>query len=465
MKAKSLFISKYGVGLLVVLFTVGGRQLSIAQLPIKELESGLKNNLDSLKEKTRKENLVNRIKQTDSLLSTTESLSGQQEIVVVDAYAIGHEKDKYLKKYAGIGDIIVVKVNNLQTLVNRAKCVDSQGKVIANCHEQEIALFLDGRKVQGVIPESGAPRPQDQKLQYHLIRNLENDEMWADLLGAPAIGPNFFNRPTELSVGLENEYPEVTTIKGNNKFNIIRIRSIRFIAFSILYIFLTVFLILLARKSNILRDSGIPTQGTNPKPYSLSRCQMAFWFFLVLGSFIYLWLITGAYDIINSSVLTLIGIGAGTALGAVAVDLNKQSDLPSIQENLKKLITEKKDVDANIQTLNAQITSNPLSPNNESLAQVKDVEKVRQDYLVNQISVEEQSLAPQVSEGFLKDILTDANGISFHRFQMATWTLVLGCLFIYSVWSRLSMPEFSATLLTLLGISAGTYLGFKIPEK
>jgi hypothetical protein len=27
------------------------------------------------------------------------------------------------------------------------------------------------------------------------------------------------------------------------------------------------------------------------------------------------------------------------------------------------------------------------------------------------------------------------------------------------------MPEFGATLLALMGISAGTYLGFKIPEK
>jgi len=27
------------------------------------------------------------------------------------------------------------------------------------------------------------------------------------------------------------------------------------------------------------------------------------------------------------------------------------------------------------------------------------------------------------------------------------------------------MPEFSATLLALQGITAGTYLGFKIPEK
>jgi hypothetical protein len=29
----------------------------------------------------------------------------------------------------------------------------------------------------------------------------------------------------------------------------------------------------------------------------------------------------------------------------------------------------------------------------------------------------------------------------------------------------LSMPEFSATLLALQGLTAGTFLGFKIPEK
>jgi hypothetical protein len=68
------------------------------------------------------------------------------------------------------------------------------------------------------------------------------------------------------------------------------------------------------------------------------------------------------------------------------------------------------------------------------------------------------------SDGFLVDILTDASGMSFHRFQMFIWTLVLVVLFAFSVWTRLAMPTFSATLLALMGISAGTYLGFKIPE-
>ena len=69
------------------------------------------------------------------------------------------------------------------------------------------------------------------------------------------------------------------------------------------------------------------------------------------------------------------------------------------------------------------------------------------------------------SESFVEDLLTDRDGINIHRFQMMVWTIVLVVLFVHSVWSRLSMPEFSATLLALQGISGGTYLGFKIPER
>jgi len=48
---------------------------------------------------------------------------------------------------------------------------------------------------------------------------------------------------------------------------------------------------------------------------------------------------------------------------------------------------------------------------------------------------------------------------------MFVWTLVLGVIFVGSVYKNLEMPEFSATLLGLMGISSGTYLGFKVPEK
>jgi hypothetical protein len=72
---------------------------------------------------------------------------------------------------------------------------------------------------------------------------------------------------------------------------------------------------------------------------------------------------------------------------------------------------------------------------------------------------------PPITTGsWLRDILTDNSGtVGLHRFQIVAWTVVLGCIFIVSVARDLSMPEFNTTLLTLMGISAGTYLGFKLP--
>src|SRR5204862_7954738 len=129
--------------------------------------------------------------------------------------------------------------------------------------------------------------------------------------------------------------------------------------------------------------------------------QMACWFFWVIAAYVFIWLICDELDTITDSVLGLIGIGSATAIGAALIDQNKAT------------------VDA----------------------------------------------ATQTTRGFLRDVMSDNTGaISLHRFQMFVWTLVLGVIFIASVYNNLEMPEFSATLLGLMGISSGTYLGFKVPE-
>jgi hypothetical protein len=69
---------------------------------------------------------------------------------------------------------------------------------------------------------------------------------------------------------------------------------------------------------------------------------------------------------------------------------------------------------------------------------------------------------PQVTQGFFTDLLTDGAGPSFHRYQMLLFTLVLAVIFVVMVANDLTMPEFDATLLGLMGISNGTYLGFKL---
>jgi hypothetical protein len=82
----------------------------------------------------------------------------------------------------------------------------------------------------------------------------------------------------------------------------------------------------------------------------------------------------------------------------------------------------------------------------------------------NEIVRLQNRLAPQRSEGLLMDILSDADGISFHRFQLAAWTLVLLVIFIFETIRSLTIHDFDPTVLALMGISAGTYIGFKIPE-
>jgi hypothetical protein len=363
------------------------------------------------------------------------------KVRVIEVYRLGQidNKDLEVRNSAGLQDIIVVRVHDLQSLTRAAKCLDKDDRSVVGCHDQAIALFLDGRQIKGIVPESGAPRlegpsPEDGTfggtLQFHLQRNADSDEAWADLFGAPPLGNGFFERPTEVGVGLENGNSLPTDVgpkakDATQRFSLIRIHIYWFIPCSILLALVFFSLILLAKYSELLRDLGpkpLPPPNLKVdgnrflnywqdrkkrkyKPYSLARFQMAVWFFLVIASFLFIWLISGASDTITGSTLALIGIGSGTALGAAAIDMTSQS--------------------------NGGGPSTPIE-----------------------------------SKGFFTDILTDsANGVSFHRFQMFVWTFVLSILFIYSVWDRLSMPEFSATLLALMGISSGTYLGFKIPEK
>lgn len=90
---------------------------------------------------------------------------------------------------------------------------------------------------------------------------------------------------------------------------------------------------------------------------------------------------------------------------------------------------------------------------------------VRLNQVTHEIKVLNSAVHSLPSEGFLKDILSDANGISFYRFQIAAWTVVLGIIFVSSVLNVFAMPEFPNELLALMGISSGTYIGFKIPKR
>ncbi|HEY3860293.1 MAG TPA: hypothetical protein VGO59_00260 [Verrucomicrobiae bacterium] len=175
------------------------------------------------------------------------------------------------------------------------------------------------------------------------------------------------------------------------------------------------------------------------RPYSLARVQMAVWFFLIVCSWVFLWMLTGTFNTLTNTVLALMGIGAGTALGAEVQDAGKATAAEGIVDKMK--------------TLEAKIAQQTVVPTEtRELASLHKQLKTETDK------------EPPTTDGFFDDMITDTDGISFHRFQMFVWTVVLGIVFVVQVCEQLSMPDFDATLLALMGISSGTYLGFMIKE-
>lgn len=387
---------------------------------------------------------------------------------LIDVYKFGQGDNRDGKRdVAGIGEIIVVKVENLDSLLERSTCKDAAGSTIPNCKKAQIKLFLDGREIDNIAPISGAPKIDSTgtgELQFKLDRNADNDNAWATLLGSPAIGSQFFKRRTEVSIGLAGS----NAIPSDIHFEMVRIKKVWFwFCFFGLLVYMVI-IIILSIKSDLLRDRPLDisslgqTATVNRMQYSLGRFQMAFWFSLVLASFLFIWLITDAYDIITSSVLGLIGISVGTSLSSAVIDNSKREELlkttKASQQKEAQLTTD-------VKSLDAQINAVPTPANKLDLEKERNEKQAEIQQLQASAKSNLGLLKPKESKGFFMDVLTDSNGISFHRLQMFVWTFVLGIIFVYSVWYRLSMPEFSATLLALQGITAGTFLGFKIPEK
>jgi hypothetical protein len=221
---------------------------------------------------------------------------------------------------------------------------------------------------------------------------------------------------------------------------------------------LLVALFYLGWRSDMLRDAmtGRPPQPAK-SPFSLGRMQMAWWFYVVVAAFLYIWLLTGQANTLTASVLALIGISAGTGLAAIFVDQQKASALASQRTSL--VIEQKalQDRIAELQAGGAPATGSPLDSELQS-------KKSRLTEVNASIATLPAQVGPTVSAGFI-DLLRDGDGISFHRFQIVVWTIVLGVIFIRAVAKDLTMPEFDTTLLGLMGLSAGTYIGFKFPEK
>lgn len=358
------------------------------------------------------------------------------------------------ERETGLGRPLHVRVTNLRDAITKDKKDPA-----------EFVLYLNGRplwNVHGTLVD-----PQTNTLEFLVARADTSREAWTLLLGKPKafLRPNIrvgvaYGTDPQLDVA-PGAMPPVVTLIVMGGWRVV---------FGLLILGgLLVSFWLLAWKSDIIRDSVPPKPPPGArKPYSLGRLQMAVWFFLILAAFVFLWTITGSVETLNTQALMLMGIGTATALGAAAVDLAKRT---AAEESLTSIVPQRARLAEEVGQLTTQVQAAaaaqpPADPAAKSLLAVALAEKTALlTRLDAQIADAKAMESQPVSQKAWKDLLTDANGISFHRFQMLAWTIVLGFVFVVGVYESLAMPEFNATLLAVMGIASGTYLGFKIPEK
>ncbi|MES2063532.1 MAG: hypothetical protein V4456_16510 [Bacteroidota bacterium] len=181
--------------------------------------------------------------------------------------------------------------------------------------------------------------------------------------------------------------------------------------------------LLIANKSNLLKDAitdesaflkaaqkmaSYAEKGVDdiPRPFSLARSQLGIWTVVIGCSYIYVELCRN-YAIgpvaIDKNLLALMGISAATATAGNVID-----------------------------TSNNEVAHHQDGP----------------------------------SEGFLKDILSDQSGISVHRFQNVIWTFIAVTVYLcqLSDVDCKHLPTLDTNLIALTGISGLTYLGLKVNE-
>jgi hypothetical protein len=352
-------------------------------------------------------------------------------------------------KTVQLQDVIAVKVANLEKLYDGA------------CQNKTIVLFLNGHPIKSLTPYPPT-NPGDKVLNFVLSRTEASKAAWTTILGRPS----FDFRDVDVSVGFEDQSPLKPTSGKLPHLNLDIIPTGWFILWCSIFVGMVVLFFVTARRSNIIRD-GNPIADDAPGvsgTYSLSKSQGAWWFFVVIAAYLLIGILIGDFsNSINSTALILLGIGAGTVLGSAAIDAQKSTpaDVQVQHDKAASLRAELDQLDKDITENKKKLNAAP-TPDATVVQQLTLDLGLKQEQKAQKLSAYRKLV--RNSEGFLIDILSDANGISFHRFQIFAWTVVLSIIFIKEVYENLAMPTFNTTLMGLLGLSAGTYLGLKIPE-
>ena len=375
----------------------------------------------------------------------------------------------------------------------------------------QYSLILDGQELPGPVEmQYDALR---HAFGFRLTRTDNSELLWRSLLGSPG-GPYrtvtvALRLRTGCPAGCKNNPSTIVGSGGSDTFSLEVFNWPSFwVAVAVVILVLAV-VVGTARGTTTLRDALLPQLPPNQQPYSLGRCQMAFWFVLIFASFIFLYILLWDFNTVSGQALALMGIASATALASVAVDVYKDSPADAANRSLLALgikapadlvrinneiairtpgvqpavarfeaaqAASKAAADASNRVQNDPNASpaQKVAADDAAKAAAQAADEAHKELRTLQGEIEDRrnilrtyddTVAPFRTVNFFSDLTTDVNGPTVHRLQVVFWTLALGAVFLVGVYRDLAMPNFSSTLLALMGISGAGYVGFKYPER
>jgi hypothetical protein len=368
-----------------------------------------------------------------------------------------------------------VTVEKLRQAQNAYRALDNYVKrqlflVINNSQLREIKAENPDA---GVVSKSVGAKAGDtiHEFEFRLRRRAGDEAAWDNLydgtrgvhLVRVSVGVLLDNQAFILPTGV---HPQAET-----KAQIVELRLYRdwwLWGVTIGLLLLLAGLVVLGATTALFRDTDLPLRADGCPQFSLSRVQLAFWTYLVIGAFLIIWLVTDRLDTLNTTILGLLGISSGTTFAsklANALTLQggamQREPLRGLRRRIPeaelrtKLQSEQDELEQKVAKYEQRSALSAAADQAQGAHLATGIQRVEEDL---------EYLGHHRITRFFVDLLSENNRVTLHRLQIIVWTLVLGVVFVAKVKRELSMPVFSDTLLGLMGLSSITYIALKVPE-
>ena len=229
------------------------------------------------------------------------------------------------RKSAMAGDLIMV------ALIHPKEFLDTRPADLS-----KLILYAEGIELKGISSDlfNGVSKPLTQAedtvwIPFKLVRDTTTKAAW-DCLYRIASWDKI-NLRVHVRVGWQGMFPVRVSRENyeNTGIKIVFYERWAFIVWLALYIIIVATFVVLAIKSNMLREC-------DDGPYSLAQSQLAFWTILIIGSFIYTLVLTDIAYSLNNSILLLLGVSLTTNGTALYIDYYKKKNKATLKPKVSK---------------------------------------------------------------------------------------------------------------------------------